>query len=190
MKSILLSVIMVIITATGCASFERGPFSGRVIDLETREPIEGAVILVVWQKAIYLSPGGPSTYFEEAKEALTDKEGKYHIDKYYGFTINPLAEMRDPEFLIFKPGYCVFPKGFGMASCNAMKPKDEYYDAFVKGGIIFELPKLKTREERLKNLPGSSDPFRDHYNKKRNYMRLLSIESKELGLQPETEPTE
>lgn len=39
-KTMLLSLIIVLFTATGCAGFVRGPFSGKVIDAETKEPIE------------------------------------------------------------------------------------------------------------------------------------------------------
>ena len=53
----------------------------------------------------------------------------------------------------------------------------------LASGII-ELPKLKTREERLRKLPGSSDTFKNHYDKKKEFMRLLNMERKELGLDP------
>ncbi len=111
MKTVLLSLIILLFTATGCAAFIRGPFSGKVIDAETKEPIEGAVVVVIWDKAIYGSPGGPSSYFQDAKETLTDKEGNFYIEKYYGFTINPLARIRNASLslLIYKPGYIVFP---------------------------------------------------------------------------------
>lgn len=111
MKTMLLSLIIVLFTATGCAGFVRGPFSGKVIDAETKEPIEGAVVLVVWNKDIYGSPGGPSAYFNNVKETLTDKNGEFFIEKYYGFTINPLARIRNASssLIIYKPGYIVFP---------------------------------------------------------------------------------
>ena len=74
MKTILLTAMIILLTTPACAGFVRGPFSGKVIDAETKEPIESAVVLVVWNKAIYLSPGGPSTYFLAAKETLTGKD--------------------------------------------------------------------------------------------------------------------
>src|SRR3990167_5867866 len=57
MKTILLTAMIILLTTPACAGFVRGPFSGKVIDAETKEPIESAVVLVVWNKAIYLSPG-------------------------------------------------------------------------------------------------------------------------------------
>ncbi len=217
MKTVLIALMMVLFTATGCAGFIRGPFSGKVVDAETKEPIEGAVVLVVWNKAIYGSPGGPLTYFEEAKETLTDKNGDFFIEKYNGVIINPLARIRDLDvrILIYKPGYCKFP-GQLYSSKLPMNPlnrvssitliklftKDKKginieEELFVdkaalaellnKDVIIVELLKLKSREERIKNLPGIDDPFDNHNEKKKNYIRLLGSEAIELGLQPEKE---
>jgi hypothetical protein len=46
---------------TGCAGLSVA-FSGKVIDAETKEPIEGALIVVVWDKDVITgSPGGPSS---------------------------------------------------------------------------------------------------------------------------------
>jgi hypothetical protein len=149
MKVIIISVMIVFLTATGCAGFIRGPFSGRVINAETKKSIEGAVVLVKWNKRVVTgSPGGPTTYIQEIKETLTDINGEFYIEEYKGFTINPLAKIKDPEFLIFKPGYCVLPKSITMPSCKNMKPKENYYEALIKGGTLVKLPKLKTKEER------------------------------------------
>ncbi|MBI5676507.1 MAG: hypothetical protein HZC48_11920 [Nitrospirae bacterium] len=153
MKTIFLSLmIIVLFAATTCAEFIRGPFSGKVIDLETKEPIEGAVVVVIWWKRVITgSPGGPTTYLQDIKETLTDKNGKYYMEEYKGFTINPLATIKNPEFLIYKPGYCVLPESFvDIPACDNMKPRTNYYDALVKGGTLIELPRLKTREERLR----------------------------------------
>ncbi len=53
-----------------------------------------------------------------------------------------------------------------------------------KKGIIIELLKLKSKEERKSVLPTPVDPFSGHNEKKKNYIRLLNLERKELGLDP------
>lgn len=176
MKTTLLSMIIILITATACAGFIRGPFSGRVIDAETKEPIEGAVVLVEWNKRVVTgSPGGPTTYLQEIKETLTNKNGEFYIEEYKGFTINPLAKIEDPEFLIFKPGYCVLPKTFSIPACNDMKPKENYYDALVKGGTLVELPRLKTREERRMVSVGPEGEKSD-WKKQKQFIKLIRQE--------------
>ncbi|MFZ3090028.1 MAG: hypothetical protein WA240_05310 [Nitrospirota bacterium] len=181
MKTVLLSLIILLFTATGCAAFIRGPFSGKVIDAETKEPIEGAVVVVIWDKAIYGSPGGPSSYFQDAKETLTDKEGNFYIEKYYGFTINPLARIRNASLslLIYKPGYIVFPSHmyfskfpkspFKVSSPTLAKlftkgkkdikmeeevvvDKTALSELLTKEVTIVELPKVKTWLERIESL--------------------------------------
>lgn len=178
MKTILLSFMIILITATACAGFVRGPFSGKVIDAETKEPIEGAVVLVVWNKAIYGGVGGPSTYFLDAKETLTDKDGRFYVDKYYGFTINPLARIRNASssFIIYKPGYIVFPghmyfskfqkSPFKVSSPTLAKlftkgkkdikigeevvvDKTALSELLTKEVTVVELPKVKTWLERI-----------------------------------------
>lgn len=145
MKTILLTAMIVLFTATACAGFVRGPFSGKVIDAETKEPIEGAVVIALWEKDIYLSPGGPSSYFKEVKEVLTDKNGEFRIEKYYGFTINPLVRITNAgstPILIYKPGYIVFPSSM-------------YFSVFPKSPFRVDgrtLVKLFTKDRKGVNI--------------------------------------
>src|SRR3990172_6905256 len=82
-----------------------GPWKGKIIDIETKEPLEGAVVLAVWER-VYRTPAGASSYFYEAKEVLTDKEGKFEIPSYTPINLVPIISyMRGPLFTIFKPGY-------------------------------------------------------------------------------------
>ncbi|MBI5676512.1 MAG: hypothetical protein HZC48_11945 [Nitrospirae bacterium] len=61
-----------------------GTWKGRIIDIETKEPLEGAVVLAVWQRA-YRTLAGDNTYFYNAKEVLTDKEGRFEIPAIYAY---------------------------------------------------------------------------------------------------------
>lgn len=189
-----LSLYVLAIALENNSVFAAGPWKGRIIDMETKEPLEGAVVLAVWER-VYRTPAGPNSYFYEAKEVITDREGRFEISSYTPTNLLPLISyMRGPYFTFFKPGYLSLSRYdygafFLEGTREAPVELPEMRKVFRLAPGIIELPKLKTREERLKHLPGSSDPFRNHYDKKRNYMRLLGIESKELGLQPETEPT-
>lgn len=56
-------------------------YQGKVIDKETLKPIEGAVVVAVWNKWYMplVSFEGSETKFKDAKEILTDKNGDWAI---------------------------------------------------------------------------------------------------------------
>jgi uncharacterized membrane protein len=51
-------------------------YHGKVVDAETGEPLKGAVVAVVWHKKPILAMGGIN-YFHNARETLTDSEGRF-----------------------------------------------------------------------------------------------------------------
>ena len=78
----------------------RGPFQGRVVDAETKEPIEGAVVFVEWQ-ILHMWAG--ETFYDSA-EVLTDANGAFSIASNWSW--NPWTNVRmDSLFVIFKRGY-------------------------------------------------------------------------------------
>jgi hypothetical protein len=184
MKTTIFTLLFVLIMTTGCAGFIRGPFGGKVIDAETKEPIEGAVVVVVWSKDVITgSPGGPASYIEEIKETLTDKNGNYFIEKYHGFTISPLSKIQDPEFLVFKSGYCVLPETLSMPSCKDMKPIKNYYEVMTKEEALIELPRLNTFEDRRS---ARVSPFGDkkEWKKQKLFIKALRKEYEYITGQP------
>ena len=61
--------------------YSGGPWRGRVIDADTKQPIEGAVVALVWNR-VYDCGVGRYPYFQEAREVLTDKTGSFEIPAY------------------------------------------------------------------------------------------------------------
>ena len=172
--------------STGHFYYYDGPWKGTVIDAETKEPIEGAVVVAIWEKE-YGRPAGPYSYFLDAVEVLTDKDGKFLIPRFWKLNLVPiLFWIEGPTFEIFKPGYTAFP-GVGL---NYFKyfPKSplgvsltSLADRFKKG-VGVELLKLRTREDRLNNTPGS--PFADVRSEKLPLLfKLINEERKTLGLE-------
>ena len=178
MKKVLVLIFliwMIVITAAPSHAFiwmiyHKPAFKGKVIDAETKEPIEGAVVVVVYHKT---SMGIAHSYsvIINVRETLTDKNGEFYITSYTTL-IQPLSWENMANFIIFKPGYGNFPAYQKVPS--GIKPKDEQtffsrdvgkegeLEMWVDGekqpelkkikvtfGIV-ELPKLKTREERLR----------------------------------------
>ena len=82
-----ISAVVLFINCTpsnaGWLIYHKPEFKGKVIDAETKEPIEGAVVVVVYNKHSLLSgPGGGYSSVIKVKEALTDQNGEFHFPSY------------------------------------------------------------------------------------------------------------
>src|SRR4030043_303076 len=97
-----LNILMVLATFT-CAYGIRydGPYSGRVIDADTGAPVEGVVVLGVWNTE-QITPGGAVHNFHDARETVTDKNGEFEIP---GKGLMLLSNVTPMDVLIFKAGY-------------------------------------------------------------------------------------
>jgi len=87
--------------------YHKPEFKGRVVDIDTGQPIEGAVVIAFYQKETFSPPIEPRTSTIHAKEALTDKNGYFRISSY-STLIQPFSWSGDVMFMIFKPGYLCF----------------------------------------------------------------------------------
>jgi hypothetical protein len=168
--------------------YSDGPWSGKVIDAETKAPIEGSVVVAIWYKS-YVTPAGNATNYFNVIEVTSDKDGEFLVPKYKALNITPIiASIEGPEFVIFKPAYTAFP-GRGYNYFNKYFPssplrvdKDTLAEVFKKG-VLIELLKLKIREERLMNIP--SGPTDVGSKKLPLLYKLINEERKSLGLEGE-----
>lgn len=86
----------------GCSViYYDGDYHGKVIDADTREPIEGAVVLGEWDKA-YPTPGGQIHSYYDARETVTDKNGEFTIK---GMGLRVMTFLEKMSVIIFKAGY-------------------------------------------------------------------------------------
>jgi len=149
-------------------------FRGRVVDVKTKQPIPDAAVLAVYSKSV---PGiaGSNSSPVDAQETLTDQRGEFRIGSklkwlslYRGFT--------EEKIIIFKPGYGAFPNH------DASKEATETTSTrWAKKYIVYELPKLETREERIANL------FFEYHagfpaEKTGRFVQLVNEERKNIGL--------
>lgn len=135
---ILTSLVMSVTSCYGFATIRKdGPYEGRVIDVDTGEPIEGVVVLGVWYKQ-YPGPGGAVSEYYDAMETVTDKNGEFKID---GLGLLVMSNVIPMDVLIFKAGYTYY----GMMTWKELKGLYKTED----DKAIIRLKKL-TMEERKK----------------------------------------
>ena len=210
MKTIIVSLIIVLTIFTFVTPshalwwmvYHKPAFKGKVIDAETKEPIAGAVVVVIYEKYPIISgPGGGSASIMNIKEFLTDKNGEFYAPSYTTI-IQPFSIEAYASFIIFKPGYGSFPwyrvsppMELSLDATMEFFPRetgtegeigwDYKKDKKIKVAFgIVELPKLKTREERLNSLRSANLHGEVHWNKIKKLMRLINEEYKSLGITP------
>jgi hypothetical protein len=189
MKRILLLLVL-IVWGSICSSAFAATFKGKVIDADTREPIEGAVVVAVWHEAT-ATISGESTRVKDVEECLTNKNGEWSIEGptgKWGGSITAIYTFitgsyytRPPQFIVFKPGYCSWPAGFGIDSCKG-KLKPTGNDKLTDGETV-ELSTLTKREDRLR--AQGIGPIYDGpsiLKKQQEFIRLLNAERRDLGL--------
>ena len=160
-------------------AFAAGPYRGRVIDAETREPLAGAVVLVYW---IRNAPGighGPAESFLGAEEALTDDRGEFIVAQNPPSNWIPFTWRSLPNFIIFQPGYGYFPRHFATTPPLPPTGFEGLLKIMEKQPVVFELPRLEksgSLPEAVYLLPPSTVPA----DKMPNLIRLLSTEGRPI----------
>lgn len=194
----------------GWLIFHKPAYKGKVIDAETKEPIEGAVVVAMYYKHPIISgPGGGSASIIHIKEVLTDEKGEFYIPSYTTI-IGPNSVEAFAAFIIYKPGYVAYPSCFPAYGdfpdyrASPLKhmslPAIERFfweESFLKQeemilsfgplkkgygtyGLV-ELPRLSTEEERLRAVPSTpTDTIKDTPL----LYRAINEEGKRFGLRP------
>lgn len=81
---------------------EAAAFHGAVVDGETGDPLEGAVIVVVWHRFAYVPLPHPVRIVYKVTEQLTVADGEFSVDVSPGLISPAFA---DREVVVYKPGY-------------------------------------------------------------------------------------
>jgi hypothetical protein len=146
---IILSLLFQFIS--GCVSlvYYEGDYHGKVIDADTLQPIEGAVVLGVWWLE-YGTVGGPVHEYYDAHETLTDRDGEFSIKGMGPRAVTHLGKM---DIVIFKAGY----EDIGLTTWDSLKTTNYYRDRIKwegdKATILLKKLSLEERRNRLDPSP-------------------------------------
>lgn len=164
--SIIAIVVLIVAYHLGWIIYHKPAFHGRVIDAETKEPIEGAVVVAVYNASAPAWPGGSNTIRIGVQETLTGKTGEFHIPPYTTIML-PFWLKSDARFVIYKPGYGSYPDYHVSPPSPGVEPEEFFLGELgtegevewlsqkikVTFGVV-EMPRLRTWEERRKAQPG------------------------------------
>lgn len=109
-RGVMIMALLLMVFCSSCAVFgstlRSDPIDSRVIDATTGKPIQGAVVVVYWEmhRGSFAGDSLPCGA-ANVEEAVTDKNGKFHIAGWG--PIHSSCDMRsfDPFLYVFKSGY-------------------------------------------------------------------------------------
>lgn len=201
-KLIILSIILLLLVLTsnifgrGWICYHDGPYKGKVVDAETGEAIDGAVVLGEWPLEHYGGPAGPIITFCDAQETVTDKNGEFKVPRAFCFHIWPFTKMGEESFKVFKPGYDSYPPSLPVLkspvtkeiSEAAQKYKHEYIVDIKKGeNNLIKLKSAKDKTERewiVNHISLIRIPDNMRQKKAKQMIDLINKDCKSLDLQP------
>ena len=191
----------------GWLIFHKPAFRGKVIDAETKEPIEGTVVVAVYEKYVYGLGTGGYQRVVKVKETLTDKNGKFFFPAF-STIIHPFSREDYVRFIIYKPGYGRLPHNrIHSLTRVSLETVEKYFLAENFGkkgkvkvlehgkrnsvrevtfGIVERMP-LNTYKERLNAIPGRPTGFRS--KDLPLLFKAINEENRRFGLKPVGRPS-
>lgn len=163
--------------ASGAEFADFGPYQGKVIDAETKDPIEGAVVFVEWYEVHFFA----GSTFIDAQETLTDKNGEFYLSGIWIF--NPWKRLgSEGRLVIYKSGYQAIETG-AWKKWKTFEPPLWYVLKIEEGKPVFIVKEMLDPEERRKNIPGEpSVPDGKYHHLKKKWTLLRKEINKERKL--------
>jgi hypothetical protein len=128
--------MIMVLVVSGCS----GSITGTVVDVDTKQPIEGAVVLVEWTKTSGKWIGLRATKLYEAIETVTDKNGKFSISGANSLFVNP------PKIIVCKTNYIAWRNDYIFPE---WKKKSEDGNQLQKVIQIIKFEKKYSHKEHL-----------------------------------------
>ena len=194
---IVIFVVIISLAQTSQADwplYSKPEYRGRIIDAKTKQPIEGAVAVVLYYKENLIGgPGGPNSDVFKAREILTDANGEFFFPSHSSLHIITKGDI--VRFIFYKPGYMASPGPLNIDSflweqyfsADEVGKESEIHvkrgtPASYKGPMgIVELKKAETSDERRIGVP--STPM-DYTSKDLPLLfKTINADRKERGLE-------
>jgi hypothetical protein len=139
---------------TGCFVYHESAFKGTILDVDTKQPVEGAVVVAEYKKESMGVGAGSISSIIKVRETLTDKEGNFNISSYLTIKF-PFTWKTQSILIIYKPGYANLELG-SWHFIGKVMPEEQESPWFLskelkyklRGAGIVELPKVAKREDR------------------------------------------
>jgi len=165
-----LALMLALLVSLGAGETEagyRGSFEGWIVDAETKEPVEGVVVLIAWVQARI---SGRRAL--DAAETVTDAKGHFFIPTWW--SLNPWRNFTTEGFVtIFKSGY--EPIGYGawddLLDIEWGAPKGTYIWKVEKTGRPMLLLRRVTDVQQRDMDIGTVDPGGDVPEEKKELLR-------------------
>ena len=104
-NSLIVFLLLLCLPLVACSEEADTSPTAIIIDDATGKPVEGAIALAQWFRAVSLGFGlGGSLALDKTQETISDKDGKINIDGYWGLYIFS----RKPGLTVYKPGYVLW----------------------------------------------------------------------------------
>ena len=166
-----------------------GPYHGQVVDADTGEPIEGAAVAGIWELEGFVLFITSLTHFANAKETVTDTDGKFRLPLTFAFTFWPFSVLDRINLLVFKPGYDSYPPVIRRQMKRPERKKYTTTDGKYRIGrrsqckmwknCLVKLNKARSIDEMLKAVP-SIPGFNTDEDKLRNFIEITEKEYRHL----------
>ncbi len=120
----------------------------QVVDAETGEPIEGAVLLAQWTITTFLYESASSNY--KVVEKVSDENGRMTVPGVFKFGVN------EPKIVVYKKGYVAWRQDYIFPDYR------ERSDFKWRDGYVFELERFKpeySHEDHVSFLDGSNSSY-------------------------------
>lgn len=171
-------------SSAGWLIYHEKEIKGKILDIDTKQPIEGAVVVAKYKKATLGLGAGSISSIIEVRETLTDKEGNFRIPPYTT-VIQPFSWQVPNTVIIFKPGYASLETGASnfigqMLGKEGSWPWSKKLQYGMHGAGIVELPNIKEAEEKRLHIPSPITGI--DYKKQKLFMQLLNEERSILNL--------
>jgi hypothetical protein len=152
---VVLVVLMSLMILGGSRADAAGPWQAQVVAGDTKQPVDGVVVLAWWTRNVR-SFGGFSEDYRDSQEVMTDKDGRFTIEPRWFFNLNPLVFFRGPFVAMFKPGYGDYEwpgyKGSETWSKERREALRTEAQLLQLEGIVLEIPALVSVDQRKKYL--------------------------------------